>query len=301
MWRSSARPTRIGLSATQKPMSEIAAFLTGLNESARPLPCRILDLGHRRELKLWIETTDAPLQALATHDHWGAVYDRLAELILQHRTTLIFVNRRSLAERVAHELGNRVGKEHVSGHHGSLSKERRHVMEQRLKSGDLKAVVATASLELGIDIGSVDLVCQIGSPRRIATFLQRVGRSGHALGLVPHGALFPTSLDELVDVRGDGAGGRAGRPGSHPSTAGADRDSGAADRGGGGVGGGMGRGRSLPADAPGGAVCGVGARGVRRDGGDAGDGRRRGRGGAPIRSSTATGSTASCDRAGRRG
>ena len=193
------RPTRIGLSATQKPMSEIAAFLTGLDEQAQPLPCRILDLGHQRELKLWIETTDAPLQSLATHEHWGAVYDRLAELILQHSTTLIFVNRRSLAERVAHELGIRVGKEHVSGHHGSLSKERRHVMEQRLKSGDLKAVVATASLELGIDIGSVDLVCQIGSPRRIATFLQRVGRSGHALGLVPHGALFPTSLDELVE------------------------------------------------------------------------------------------------------
>ncbi|MYB23449.1 MAG: DEAD/DEAH box helicase [Chloroflexi bacterium] len=193
------RPTRIGLSATQKPMEEIAAFLTGLDLAGKPLPCRILDLGHRRELKLWIETTDAPLQALATHDHWGAVYDRLAELILQHRTTLIFVNRRSLAERVAHELGIRVGKEHVSGHHGSLSKERRHVMEQRLKSGDLKAVVATASLELGIDIGSVDLVCQVGSPRRIATFLQRVGRSGHALGLVPHGALFPTALDELVE------------------------------------------------------------------------------------------------------
>ncbi|MYF81064.1 MAG: DEAD/DEAH box helicase [Chloroflexi bacterium] len=193
------RPTRIGLSATQKPMTEIASFLTGLDESARPLPCRILDLGHRRELKLWIETTDAPLQALATHEHWGAVYDRLAQLILQHRTTLIFVNRRSLAERVAHELGIRVGKEHVSGHHGSLSKERRHIMEQRLKSGDLKAVVATASLELGIDIGSVDLVCQIGSPRRIATFLQRVGRSGHALGLIPHGALFPTALDELIE------------------------------------------------------------------------------------------------------
>ncbi len=193
------RPTRIGLSATQKPMNEIASFLTGLDASGETLPCRILDLGHRRELKLWIETTDAPLQALATHEHWGAVYDRLAELILQHRTTLIFVNRRSLAERVAHELGIRVGKEHVSGHHGSLSKERRHVMEQRLKNGDLKAVVATASLELGIDIGSVDLVCQIGSPRRIATFLQRVGRSGHALGLVPHGALFPTSLDELIE------------------------------------------------------------------------------------------------------
>ena len=193
------RPTRIGLSATQRPMTEIAGFLTGLDDAGSVRPCQILDLGHRRELTLWVETTDTPLQALATHEHWGAVYDRLSELIAQHRTTLIFVNRRSLAERVAHELAQRVGKEHVSGHHGSLSKERRHAMEQRLKSGELKAVVATASLELGIDIGSVDLVCQIGSPRRIATFLQRVGRSGHALGRVPHGALFPTSLDELVE------------------------------------------------------------------------------------------------------
>lgn len=193
------RPTRIGLSATQRPMAEIAAYLTGLDDHGQPRPCQILDLGHRRELTLWVETTDTPLQSLATHEHWGAVYDRLTELILQHRTTLIFVNRRSLAERVAHELGQRIGKEHVSGHHGSLSKDRRHVMEQRLKNGDLKAVVATASLELGIDIGSVDLVCQIGSPRRIATFLQRVGRSGHALGRVPHGALFPTSLDELIE------------------------------------------------------------------------------------------------------
>ena len=194
-----ARPTRIGLSATQKPMDQIAAFLTGLDADGNPLPCAILDLGHHRDLTLWLETTDVPLQALATHEHAAAVYDRLAELIAQHRTTLVFVNRRSLAERAAHELGLRLGKDLVAGHHGSLAKERRQVMEQRLKDGDLRCVVATASLELGIDIGSVDLVCQMGSPRRIATFLQRVGRSGHALGRVPHGALFPTSLDELIE------------------------------------------------------------------------------------------------------
>ena len=193
------RPVRIGLSATQKPMDQIAAFLTGVDELGTALPCQILDLGHKRELQLWIETTDVPIPAIPTHELWDSIYDRLAELAVQHRTTLIFVNTRALAERVAHRLGERVGKENVAGHHGSLAKERRQVMEERLKSGDLKAVVATASLELGIDIGSVDLVCQIGSPRRIATFLQRVGRSGHALERVPHGALFPTSLDELIE------------------------------------------------------------------------------------------------------
>ena len=193
------RPARVGLSATQKPMDQIAAFLTGLDDNGAPLDCQILDLGHQRELQLWVETTDVPLAAIPTHDLWDSIYDRLGELIEQHRTTLIFVNTRALAERVAHRLTERVGKEHVASHHGSLAKERRHQMEQRLKSGDLRAVVATASLELGIDIGTIDLVCQIGSPRRIGTFLQRVGRSGHALGRTPHGALFPTALDELIE------------------------------------------------------------------------------------------------------
>ena len=193
------RPVRVGLSATQKPMNQIAAFLTGLTDDGAARDCQILDLGHQRELQLWIETTDVPLAAIPTHDLWDSIYDRLGELIEQHRTTLIFVNTRALAERVAHRLTERVGKEHVASHHGSLAKERRHQMEQRLKSGDLRAVVATASLELGIDIGTIDLVCQIGSPRRIGTFLQRVGRSGHALGRTPHGALFPTALDELVE------------------------------------------------------------------------------------------------------
>ena len=193
------RPVRIGLSATQKPMDQIATFLTGLDDHGQPLDCEVLDLGHQRQLQLWIETTDVPLTAIPTHDLWDSIYDRLGELVSQHRTTLIFVNTRALAERVAHRLTERVGKEHVASHHGSLAKERRHQMEQRLKAGDLKAVVATASLELGIDIGAIDLVCQIGSPRRIGTFLQRVGRSGHALGRVPHGALFPTALDELIE------------------------------------------------------------------------------------------------------
>ena len=193
------RPVRIGLSATQKPMDEIARFLTGLDADRRPLPCRILDLGHQRQIELWLETTDVPLEAVVSHDQWDAIYERLAELAAQHRTTIIFVNTRALAERLAHRLAERVGKEHVAAHHGSLAKERRHAMEQRLKSGDLRAVVATASLELGIDVGAVDLVCQVGSPRRIATFLQRVGRSGHALGRIPNGALFPTTLDELIE------------------------------------------------------------------------------------------------------
>ena len=193
------RPVRIGLSATQKPMDEIAGFLSGLDAERRPLPCKILDLGHQRQIELWLETTEVPLEAIVSHDQWDAIYGRLAELAARHRTTIIFVNTRALAERLAHRLGERIGKEHVASHHGSLAKERRHAMEQRLKSGDLRAVVATASLELGIDVGSVDLVCQVGSPRRIATFLQRVGRSGHALGRVPNGALFPTTRDELIE------------------------------------------------------------------------------------------------------
>ena len=194
------RPTRVGLSATQKPMDEIAAYLVGQDPaSGAARECQVLDLGHQRDLRMWLETMEAPLTAVATHELWDEIYDRLAALIAEHRTTLIFVNTRQLAERVAHRLSERVGKENVASHHGSLAKERRLQMEQRLKAGDLRALVATASLELGIDIGSIDLVCQIGSPRRIATFLQRVGRSGHALGLTPQGALFPTTIDELIE------------------------------------------------------------------------------------------------------
>ena len=136
---------------------------------------------------------------MASAEQWRDTYDELAELIKTHRTTLVFVNTRRLSERVAFALAERIGEEHVGAHHGSLSKERRLTLERRLKDGEMKALVATASLELGIDIGAVDLVCQLESPRSITTFLQRVGRSGHALGLTPRGVLFPTTRDELVE------------------------------------------------------------------------------------------------------
>ena len=130
---------------------------------------------------------------------WAELYDRLAELIAQHRTTLIFVNQRRLAERAARHLAERLGEEHVTAHHGSLAREHRLKAEQRLKSGELKALVATSSLELGIDIGDIDLVCQLGSPRAMNAFLQRVGRAGHAIGAVPKGRLFPLALDDLLE------------------------------------------------------------------------------------------------------
>ena len=258
-----ARPARIGLSATQRPIEEIAAFLTGteqgpgnkeqgptpslrgpfvfasgqapaeatsgrrrgteiassLRSSQRQgppvldssVPCSIVDLGHQRDLDLQIELPPSDLEAVASGDQWGDVYDRLAALVRAHRTTLVFVNTRRLSERVAHHLRERLGEEAVASHHGSLARDRRLRVEQRLKAGDLKALVCTASLELGIDIGSIDLVCQVGSPRSVATFLQRVGRSGHALGLRPQGRLFPTTRDELVECAALIRAVRAGR------------------------------------------------------------------------------------------
>ena len=195
------RPARIGLSATQRPIEEIAAFLVGTERiAADGTPdCSIVDLGHQRDIELAVELPPSELEAVASGEQWGEIYDRIAELIAQHRTTLVFVNTRRLSERVAHQLALRVGEEHVASHHGSLAKERRVRLEQRLKDGELRALVATASLELGIDIGSIDLVCQVGSPRSITTFLQRVGRSGHALGVRPKGRIFPASRDELVE------------------------------------------------------------------------------------------------------
>jgi ATP-dependent Lhr-like helicase len=185
---------RIGLSATQKPIEAVARFLVGPEA-----PCRIVDTGHRRERDLALEVPSSPLEAVMSGEVWQQVYDRLAELIEAHRTTLIFVNTRRLAERVTRQLAERVGADQITAHHGSLAKEQRLDAEQRLKAGRLKALVATASLELGIDIGEVDLVCQLGSPRAIATFLQRVGRSGHAVDGTPKGRLFPLSRDELVE------------------------------------------------------------------------------------------------------
>jgi ATP-dependent helicase Lhr and Lhr-like helicase len=189
-----ARPQRIGLSATVHPIEEAARFLVGQSR-----PCAIVDVGHRRDLDLAIEVPDTDLQAVATHEQWSDIYDRLAALVEGHRTTLIFVNTRRMAERVAHHLGERLGEDRVGAHHGSLSKDRRLRIEQRLKAGEMRALAATASLELGIDVGSVDLVCQIGSPRAVTTFLQRIGRSGHALGRTSRGRLFATSRDELVE------------------------------------------------------------------------------------------------------
>jgi ATP-dependent Lhr-like helicase len=249
------RLRRVGLSATQKPIEEVADFLVGaassspsplrgercpepaeggrgegptspgtvngassltgnISASTRPssdpsghlLPegekektCAIVDVGHTRPRDLALEVPPVPLQAVMSNDAWALVYDRLAQLVREHRTTLVFVNTRRLAERAARHLSERLGKEAVAAHHGSLAKEQRLDAEQRLKRGELQVLVATASLELGIDIGDVDLVCQLSSPRSIAAFLQRAGRSGHAVTGTPKARLFPTTLDDLVE------------------------------------------------------------------------------------------------------
>ncbi|MDH0749059.1 DEAD/DEAH box helicase [Pseudomonas sp. GD03842] len=188
---------RIGLSATQKPIERVSRFLVGADPVSRP--CAIVDIGHARPRDLAIEVPPVPLSAVMANDVWQLVYDRLAELTREHRTTLIFVNTRRLAERMARHLSERLGKEAVAAHHGSLAKEQRLDAEQRLKRGELQVLIATASLELGIDIGDVDLVCQISSPRSIAAFLQRVGRSGHHVGGTPKGRLFAISRDDLIE------------------------------------------------------------------------------------------------------
>ncbi|WP_049116815.1 DEAD/DEAH box helicase, partial [Burkholderia cepacia] len=189
---------RIGLSATQKPIDAVARFLVGGPADA-PRDCTIVDTGHTRERDLALELPNVPLEPVMATDVWEQVYDRIAGLAAAHRTTLVFVNTRRTAERMARHLADRLGKDAIAAHHGSLAKEHRFDAEQRLKRGELKLLVATASLELGIDIGDVDLVCQVGSPRGIAPFLQRVGRSGHHVGGVPKGRLFPLSRDELVE------------------------------------------------------------------------------------------------------
>ena len=195
------RLTRIGLSATQRPIEEVARFLVGSSnlDSSNTPNCAIIDSGHARQLDLAIELPESPLQAVMSGEVWDEVYDRLAQLIRQHKTTLVFVNTRRLAERVARHLGERIGDENIAAHHGSLAREQRLAAEQRLKAGELSALVATASLELGIDIGDVNLVCQLGSTRSIASFLQRVGRSNHTVAGFPKGRIFPLSRDELVE------------------------------------------------------------------------------------------------------
>ncbi|MFP3902433.1 MAG: DEAD/DEAH box helicase, partial [Acidimicrobiia bacterium] len=200
------RPARIGLSATQRPIETVGRLLVG----DRPLPA-IVDAGHQRNLDLALELPEGELEAVASAEQMSDVLDRIAALVGEHRTTLVFVNTRRLAERLAHQLGERLGDDVVAAHHGSLSKERRYRVESRLRAGDLRALVATASLELGIDIGPVELVCQIGSPRSIATFLQRVGRSNHSRAGTPRGRLFPQTRDELVECAALMLAVRAGR------------------------------------------------------------------------------------------
>ena len=229
--RVAERPLlRIGLSATQKPIEEVAHYLVGARHSERggwvgvseASPPResserrraqespvsadkgqhrvtIIDEGHRREMDLGLEIPNSALSAVMAAEVWEEYYNRLQQLIDEHKTTLVFVNTRKMVERVARHLSERLGEDAVTAHHGSLSKEARLDAEMRLKEGRLKALVATASLELGIDIGHVDLVCQIGSPHRIATFLQRVGRSGHTVAGLPKGRLFPVSRDDMVE------------------------------------------------------------------------------------------------------
>ncbi len=236
------RPLRIGLSATQRPISVIQRLLLGAGNGAGRSPSSngadgtgiaaegsaiggtgasvhaqdvpppvVVDVGHTRELDLALEMPPSELEAVAPAEQTAETLDRIAELITEHRTTLVFVNTRREAERIAHLLAERLGDTEVASHHGSLSKERRLRVETRLRAGDLRALVATASLELGIDIGPVDLACQIGSPRSMATFLQRVGRSGHSVGAIPKGRLFPTTRDQLVECAALLAGVRAGR------------------------------------------------------------------------------------------
>ena len=190
------RLQRIGLSATQKPIEEVARFLVGMQT---PGDCVIVNRGHQRRIDLALEVPGSPLEAVMSTEVWQEIYSRLVDLIAEHRTTLIMVNTRRLAERMAHQLSERLGAENVAAHHGSLAKEARLGAEERLRKGQLKVLVATASLELGIDIGHVDLVCQISSPNRIATLLQRVGRSGHTVSGVPKGRVFPLTRDDLVE------------------------------------------------------------------------------------------------------
>src|SRR5262245_31171338 len=187
---------RIGLSATQRPVEEVGRLLVG---TERPLPA-IVDVGHRRALDLSIWVPDLPLGPIATHEQWAELTDRIAALTAEHRTTIVFVNTRRLVERVAHALEERLGTGRVAAHHGSMARRIRLDAEEKLKSGEVPVVVATASLELGIDVGTVDLVCHVGAPRALATLIQRVGRSGHARGAIPKGVVFPLTRDDLVQA-----------------------------------------------------------------------------------------------------
>ena len=193
--------TRIGLSATMRPLDDVARFLVGaggLDAAGRPR-CTVIDAGHLRGMDLRVEMPEAELGPIATHELWDETISRVAGLIRDHRTTLVFVNTRRLVERVSHILSQKIGEENIVAHHGSLSRKTRMKAEERLKYGEVQVCVATSSLELGIDIGAIDLVCQIGSPRSIGILLQRVGRSGHSRGGFPKGRVFPLTRDELIE------------------------------------------------------------------------------------------------------
>ncbi|MGA8015784.1 MAG: helicase-related protein, partial [Candidatus Dormiibacterota bacterium] len=208
-------PVRVGLSATQRPIETVARLLVGAGEGredseGRPR-CAVVDTGHRRPMEVSIELPDEELGAVATTEQLHDVIGRIASHVQSNRTTLVFVNTRRMSERVAHLLAERLGGDAVAAHHGSLSRERRTLVEGKLRAGELRALVATASLELGIDIGPIDLVCQISTPRSLSTFLQRIGRSGHRRGATSRGVLFPMSRDDLVECCALLAGLRAGR------------------------------------------------------------------------------------------
>jgi len=193
-------PARIGLSATQKPIEEVAHFLAGNADPENPRPHPVIvNVGHKRKLDLGVEVPSSELGPVASNEMWDEIYERIVQLVNAHRSTLVFVNTRRLAERIAHQLGERMGDENVAAHHGSLSRKLRLEAERKLKEGRVKVLVATASLELGIDVGTVDLVCHISSPRSIAVALQRVGRSGHWRGAVPKGRFFVTTRDDLAE------------------------------------------------------------------------------------------------------
>ena len=218
------RPIRIGLSATQKPIETVAEFLypgqrhdvVVSDENETPISSgassshsngkrnkssvAIVDIGHRRKMDLAVEVPSTELGPVASNEMWGEIYERLVQLVNEHRSTLIFVNTRRMAERLAFHLGELLGEENVAAHHGSLSRKLRLNAERKLKNGEIRVLVATASLELGIDVGFVDLVCQIGSPRAIAVALQRVGRAGHWRGAIPKGRIFATTRDELAET-----------------------------------------------------------------------------------------------------
>jgi ATP-dependent Lhr-like helicase len=212
---SDRAPVRIGLSATQRPIEAVARLLVGsvgeAEGAADGSGCAVVDFGHRRDMDLALEVPGSELGPVASHEQWGEILDAVAAHVEKHRTTLVFVNTRRAAERVAHLLAERLGEDRVAAHHGSLSKTRRLALERRLRAGELRALVATASLELGIDIGPVELVCQIGSPRSFASLLQRVGRSGHARGATSKGRLYPTTRDELLECAALLHGVRQGR------------------------------------------------------------------------------------------